>query len=379
MGKALVGVDIGSTAVRVVEVAGISSEGWAEIRRIGIEPIQPDWLDAGDVRANRKTAVGAALARALKQAGVSGRGIIVGCPTPYASVRRVSVPDSLSVAERTAFIRNQKTQITPVASNDDAALSWNSAAATTDAAGKVTHDLVVAASKRDVIQALVDVCRLAKAEPRAIDLTGAALMRALVRIAPDDDSVMSVLDVGATKTMLATRRGGHLRSVRTVKLGGEMFTQALAQETNGTREDAEVSKRYLRIIEPTSRVAEPTTSYLGDLVAPAEPTPAKSSDAERRLLDEADRLINDISKLIAADAKEHGGRTSAVYLTGGGARVHGFAERLAQQIEVKVIPAPPWAEIADTRRNARWLEGANPEFISDLTVAVGLATWHEPS
>ena len=97
----LVGVDIGSTSVRAVEVAGVDVKGYALISRIGSSPLPQGAVVAGRVRSPKDVSV--ALVRALRAAGLPRHGFILGMTSPDLALTTMVFPATVRASEREAY------------------------------------------------------------------------------------------------------------------------------------------------------------------------------------------------------------------------------------------------------------------------------------
>jgi len=220
-----VGVDIGASEVRAVEVGGFDSHGLARVTRVGVAPLREGAVVGGRVR--NPLLVSQALSKALREAGLSSYGFVLGLSSPDVAVGRLQLPAAIRAAERESAIRHRGQEIAPTVKLADAVISTSLAGIDTTGEGNTLANLVVAAAKREEVDVLRKVCQLVRCNPRAIDLSASALLRGLVRVDRSDSQVATVVDVGASKTMVVTRRGPHLRSLRVIPVGGINFTRAI--------------------------------------------------------------------------------------------------------------------------------------------------------
>lgn len=368
-----VGVDIGSSGVRVVEVIGLDAYGYAIIRRAVTIPLREGIVVAGDIK--HPAVVGQALDAAFKKAKVSRHGFVLGTTSRFVTVGRITSPDAVQPAERTAQIRMSRQEISPTVPLAESSVSWNLVRTEVTSTKNIVHTLNVGAVLNREIAELQNVCRLANATPQAIDLTGAALVRAMVRVPPEDDSVATVVDIGATKTLIVTRQGLHVRSIRTVPMGGASITRALMGVLQVPYEEAEERKRYVRVRSARQSAAE--TSYSG-----ISGEQSALSEAEIAVNRSAEALVEEIAKSVSADAQANGRQmTQGIQLTGGGARLIGLAERIEARVGVPTAKAAQWADAEFNKSTAHLFKGGEPDVdaLNDLAAAVGLALWRSPS
>lgn len=371
LGNRKVGVDIGATAVRVAEVVGVDADGYAVVRRAAIVPIKEGSIVAGEVK--NPVVLGQALSFALKQAGVPRQGFVLGSSSRYVTVGRLESPGAVAPHERTAQIRLSRKEISPTVPIEDSAVSWNTIPGYPVQPGNTA--LNVALMKRLAVEEMQKVCKIASAMPQAIDMNAAGVVRAMVRCFPDDHAVASVVDVGASKISVVTRQGLHVRSVRIVAQGGQNITRALMGAEDVDYEEAEHRKRYIRLNRARSA---PAGGY-ADVVADDSLAPTVGEQAVQAAVDQ---LIEEIAKSVAADSQASNGSASqAVQLTGGAARIPGFADRLQLRLGIPVVLAKPWADLQFNKNTAPLFRDGepDPEALGDLTAAIGLALWKVPS
>lgn len=373
-----VGVDIGATEVRVVEVSGIDRDGFAVISRVSVQKLPEGAVRAGKLRQVQPVAV--ALQRAFKEAKIPTTAVVLGIAAPEAAVTRQRLPGAVKPDERTAAIRNRGTEISPLVPLPDATLAINHVRTETSGEGQSWDQLVVAAALTSDIEALMGLSKLARIVPRAVDLSGAALLRSLVRVPANAHDVATIVDVGATSTTVVTREGPHARSLRTVPTGGDDVTRALQEVRGDTFDEADRRKQHMRFADATPQIVDVTDTY-GD-------------DADDRLLEErtetkveeafnraGDQLIAAIAASVEHDASVYGTFTQAVSLTGSSALLGGLKERLQQRLGVPVQIGRPWATVAPHKRNEAYRRGDkdDPVILLKLATAVGLALWKDVS
>jgi type IV pilus assembly protein PilM len=372
-----VGVDIAAGAVRVAVVNGIDSRGFAVVSRIGMVPYRDGVVEGGHVR--QPVVVAQALVAALRQAGAPRYGFILGYAAPEVATTRISMPSAIKPEERVTTIRTSNIQIAPTLPLEDSIIDANYVRTLTTAEGVSIDTLVVAAAQRSEVDALKSLMSLARCEPRAIDLSAAALMRALVRTPSTSVEVHTVIDIGATKTTVATRQGPHLRSVRVIPVGGLNITRAIMAATSDTADQAEKRKTFMRL----SNAAEPEPVSL-PLAYGTDKPEAVTVDNETRMDEAVNNVVNDLIEQIAAsienDASGFGNQfTQGVVLSGLTAQIPGLKERINQRLGVQVQLGRPWARIEPSRANAQYLVGGpdNPRPLLDLSTAIGLALWRK--
>ena len=369
----MIGVDVGTTAVRAVEIAGVGPDGFAVITRIGIAQLPEGAVIAGRVR--QPEIVGAAIARALKDGGISRYGVVLGMGTVDVTVTRMLLPASVRRDERIGAVRALGRPVGPTLDLSESVIgsSLVSVLATAEGVPMATVDIV--AARQSDLDALLLAAKIAKVVPRAVDLTGAATLRALTRANPQFGEIGTVVDIGATKVTVTTRQGGVLRSIRTTNGGGLDLTRAIMNVTGESIAEAERRKLSMRLTAPDNGFMS------GGYVDDADEYRQSTSVVDDALNAAADILVETIGQSIEADSVNHGAFTQAVTMCGGTTLLRGLKDRLQGRVGVPVTIGRPWADVERTRRNAKYfIEGRpDPRILLSIAPATGLALWREPA
>ncbi len=341
MAQRIVGLDIGTSAVRAVELT-VDNGHRPVLEAFGQVGLPPGAVVDGEIRD--RSQVVQALRRIWREGGFKQRKVVLGVAGLRAITREVDMPP-IPPGELDEAVKFQADQVLPFPM-DQTMVSSKVMAQFTDAEGTPQIRVLVAAVHRELIGGVVEAVKEAGLEPVGIDLDTAALARALHDPATDGPEV--VVSVGAGLTLVVVQRGGQLQFVRTIDLGGETITRAIASALDVPLVDAEQIKRELGGPDAHDYRAENATrTAIGD-------------------------LVGEIHNSIRFYSSQPGRTTpERVLVTGAGARVAGFMEQLQQGLDVQVLPASPLSRI-DTGHL-----GISPEQLASidatLAVPVGLA------
>lgn len=377
-----VGVDLGSNAVRVAEVDGLTKDSFARVTKAATVPLQPGAIVGG--RIKDPAAVAHALRRALKDAKIGPYGLVFGLTSPETAVALTSMPASLSAPDWSAALRISDKPISPKLPIAKSALSMYQVAEVAGPDGApLTRTLLTAGALNDELGALLQVCRLAKVTPRAVDLAGAATARCLTRTVDGNDDVATLVDIGGSKVTVVTRQGLHLRSLRTFDGGGDRITRAIMGAVGCTYEDAEDLKLSTRLRSAETPAAKPVVED-GTGYGSAEESSVRDEDtsdvAYESLSTATDSLVDDIAAAVESDADAHPANpTQGIMLCGGTSLLRGLKDRLVQRTGVHVQVGRPWATVVASKRTENLLiDGAeDPVSMLTLATAIGLAMWKE--
>lgn len=372
--KTWTGVDIGSTGVRAAKVAGIDDEGFAVIERFAIVPLRGDAVIGGKIR--NQAMVAQAVKKATKAVGASSSSVIMGLSSPEQGVSRIALPAAVKPAERIAALRTMQVQVAATVPTAEAAISTNFVREENTADGRRVAALVVGAAMNTEVENLVKVCQLAGIDPRAVDLSGAGTLRALIRDLPNSRDAATIVDIGATTTTIISREGLHVRSIRSFNGGGLDLTRAIAAAGRESLEEAERRKYSMRL---AVRQAQRDNGY-GALVEDDEVRATVGETAiERALSTAADLLVDQIAQTVESDVGAS--QTRQIALCGGASLMRGLKERLQRRLALEVRIGHPWARLERSKHNVEFFHNGreDPRLMLLLSTATGLALWRDAS
>ena len=342
MAERTVGLDIGTSAIRAVELT-VDGAAAPVLEAYGQVGLPPGTIVDGEIRDRAQ--VVSALERLWREGGFSERQVRVGVAGLRAITREVDMPP-LPPDELDEAVRFQANDVVPFPV-EDTTMSAKVIAQFQDAEGSPQVRVLVAAAHRDLVDGVVGAVEGAGLQPVGIDLDTAALARAL-RDEGAAGITEAIVSVGAGLTMVVIHQNGLLQFVRTVDLGGDSITRSIAGALDLPMADAEGLKRHLGAPGAHDpRVTSATRSAIGD-------------------------LVNEIQSSLRFYSSQPGRALPArLLVTGGGALVTGFMEQLQETVEMPVIEASPLARV-DTHRLPISPEQA-AAIDPTLAVPVGLA------
>ena len=355
MAKTRIGVDIGSTAVRVAEVA---AGDVPVVVRAAQVPLAPGAVEAGEVR--QPEVVAEALRGLWSQSGVKGRQVFLGVGNQRVVVREVALP-WLPEKELRDSLAFQVQEFIPMAA-DDAVLDFDPLGEM-DQGGRRMQRILLVAAHKGMVSALVEAVLAAKLEPQGIDLTPFAAVRAVgsgdAPLDLESQGDEAVIDVGAHVTSICVHDHGVTRFVRILPSGGRDVTVAIARGLGLDDDAAESLKRGETVVPPPP----------DETGAPQE---IPGSDEVKRLaLSRAGSFVDEIrSSLEFYAAQVPGARIARVVVAGGGSRLDGFLELLQERIPVEVERGHLFERV---KSELDLSAEASGEAEAVLAVAVGLA------
>jgi type IV pilus assembly protein PilM len=369
--KGRIGLDIGSTAVRAVELTGGDPPNVVKAAQV---PLPAGAVENGEVK--EPDVVADALRELWERGGFKAKRVYMGVGNQRVVVREIALP-YLPEKELRASLGFQVQEFIPMAV-DEAVLDYDPIGEFEQDDRKMLRMLLVAA-QRQMVDAVVAAATGAKLEPVGLDLVPFALVRSVgttgVGMDLEDEGDEAVIDIGAHVTNIVVHARGTVRFVRILPSGGRDITLAIAR---GIGVDDEVAERLKRgedvelVVQPPGEPGEGGDEE--ETGEPPTPPPAGPPDLGRVreiAMQRAASFVDEIrSSLEFYTAQAQGARIARVLVTGGGSKLEGFLDLLRQRIPVQV-------EAGRVFQHARSHLSLSDEALGEaepvLAVAVGLA------
>jgi type IV pilus assembly protein PilM len=343
MTASIVGIDIGSSALRAVEVSDPSKAKPTLVRYHEVQ--LPDGaVSRGEVV--EPNTVAAALKSLWSAGGFKSKNVVLGMGNHRVLARDLTVP-KMSIKRIREALPFQVQDMLPVPVAD-ALLDFYPISESNGDSGPEINGLLIVAVK-EAVQSNVKAVQLAGLTPVQVDLIPFALSRVTHR-SQEDKGAIAQIDVGVATTTVVVTQAGVPQFVRLIPAGGGDLTQALVLRLGITAEEAEALKR--------TKGLTPATDVEGQLAA------AVIREVTIELLGS---LRNTVTYFV--NTRQNIPVTKIV-LTGGGAQLDGFSQALGEMTRLPVAAAEPSGSVVLGRGIStdalRATRGA-------FTVALGLA------
>lgn len=337
--KNLVGLDIGSSSVKVVELQG--KTGNLTLASLAHEGLQPDTVVDGQIM--ELNSVSHAIAHVFQANQIKTAAVAAGVSGNSVIVKNIIVP-SMTHEELEESIDWHAEEHIPF-DIADVSLDYQIVGKTPD-----SLQVLIAVCKRDSVANLKQAIQLAGKLPIIIDVDAFALQNCYeVNYDPQADQTVALLNVGASTSNINIVQGTRSIFTRDISFGGNQYTAALQKEHGLTFEHAEQLKRTGKAPgESEAHNLAPIFESVSDMLALEV---QKTFDFYRATSDT--------------------GQVQKILLSGGGSKLPDIADFLAERFAMTVEFLDPFRKIKiDERRY-------DPEFLSatvpEMAVAVGLA------
>src|SRR5262245_41696976 len=235
--KSLVGLDIGSSAVKAVE---LKPAGKAyKVAAFGSEPVPPDSIVDGAIMDG--TAVVEAIRRLFESQKIKTKEVAASLSGNAVIVKKISLP-AMTEAELAESIYWEAEQYIPF-DIQDVNLDYQ-ILDRTDIGGKSAMDVLLVAAKKEKIADYTGVIGQAGRVAVVIDVDAFALQNAYeVNYGVEPGAVVVLLNAGASATNINIVQGEQSVFTRDISTGGNAYTEALQKELNLPFEQADLLKR----------------------------------------------------------------------------------------------------------------------------------------
>lgn len=333
-------LDIGTSAVRLCELsqtkAGFQLTKYYQ-REFNIDPAMEE-ADKQDKRAD-------ILAELLKEAKVRGKKAIVAVPGQSVFTRNRPLPP-VPEYKVTQIVRYEIQQQIPFSLNE-IALDYQ-VLDRTEVGG---YDVMMAAIKVDVVEKQLEILSRVKRTVETVDVSPLAAYNWLTHTGDfgEEGQCIALVDMGATTTDIVIQKDNQFKFTRSLHVGGNDVTTAIATAFNTPFDEAEKIKR--------EKAFAPTGDPKRD---------GRGGEVTGRILG---RLVGELNRSFAYfRSQPGGGPVTRVIITGGGSCLKNIIPYLQRELNIEVRIAQPLAglAIAPTANEAS-------EYPEQACVALGLA------
>ncbi|MGE3401347.1 MAG: type IV pilus assembly protein PilM [Vicinamibacterales bacterium] len=340
--RALVGLDIGSSAVKAVELKA-AGKGF-RVAAFGSEPVPPEAIvdgaiiDAAAVTDAIRRLFDGQKAFKTKEvcASLSGNAVIV---------KKITLP-VMTDTELDESIYWEAEQYIPF-DIQDVNLDYQVLDAGTGPESRGSMDVLLVAAKKDKIGDYTSVIAQAGRTPAVVDVDAFALQNAFeVNYGLEPGRIVVLLNAGASAININILQGDQSVFTRDISMGGNAYTEAVQKELDLPFEAAEAVKQGIPVDGATFEDAQPILHAVTENV-----------------LLEIQKTFDFFKATAASD------QIDRIMLSGGASRVDGFREMLQERFSAPVEEFDPFRAVTWDRK----LGAPSPELAATAAVAVGLA------
>lgn len=240
--KALIGLDISSSAVKLVELAEAGANQF-RLERYAIEPLPRDAVTDGNIASLE--AVAESIRRAWKRLGSSTRQVSLALPAAAVITKKITLPAGLRELEMEIQVESEANQYIPFAI-EEVNLDYQVLGPANSGTDEV--EVLIAASRKEKVEDRVAAAEAAGLKAVVMDVESFASQAAfdlIKRRLPEagKGKVVALVDIGAQMMKVTILRDENVLYSREQAFGGNQLTQDISRSYGMSTEEAEAAKR----------------------------------------------------------------------------------------------------------------------------------------
>ncbi len=308
--KSVIGLDIGSGFVKVVEVDHSGDQ--PEVVRVAMRPLLPDAIVEGEIMDYGL--VSDAVSGLFSEIGMKGAEVVTAVGGHDVIIKKIEM-DRMKEGDAREVIKWEAEQHVPF---DIKSVEIDFQILDPEGDGMQMEVLLVAA-KRELVDNKVGLLQDAGVEPIVIDVDAFALHNAFEHNYPDAlDGIVALVNVGHETTNVSILEDGVPILTRDIPFGSRKIREDLQRERGLTAEQAED-------VVQARETAEDLDSFV-----------ASSADEVAVGIERASAFLM---------TREDGNSVGRIFLSGGGARIPGMSESLARRMNVETEIVNPFERV----------------------------------
>lgn len=349
--KSALGVDIGSSSIKVVQLK--KKGGKAILETYGALSLGPYGnLDIGSVTNLSTDDIARALIDVIKESNVTVNSGVISIPSSSSLIFTISLPETIKEDQFPTVVPTEARKYIPVPISE-VTLDWflipkEAEDYTYDANNKDKNiinnknEVLVVAIHNDILSKYQEILTKSNFNSDSFEMEIFSNIRSTTI---HDLSPVLFMDFGASKTKLSVIEGGVVRLFHVVNRGSQDITKNISQSLGITFNEAEKFKRNVGL-----------DSSVGKEVA----------DIVKLSID---YIFSDTNSVVLAYEKKYNKSISKIIFAGGGSLLKGLHDYASLNLHTEVIYSNPFSKTEAPAFLTPVLESSGPEF----SVAVGLA------
>ena len=351
-----VGIDIGSSAIKVVEIKKKGSK--AILETYGAIALGPyDALDVGRVTNLPVPKIAEALKEVLKQSGVTATSGAFSIPVQSSLIFTIELPAQVPESEMTTIIPTEARKYIPVPitevsldyftlpKKESSFEEMNTTENSTNISQKLGDkiNVLVVATQNNAISRYRSIISESNLSASFFEIEIFSSIRANFE---HELSPVLLMDFGASRTKLSIVEFGMVKSYHTVERGGADITDSISRSLSIPFGEAEKMKKEFGLF------GNPTEKSLADIIKI-----------------HIDYIFSETNNVLLGYEKRYNRTISKIIFTGGGSLLKGLPEVAANNFRAEIEIGHPFSKVNAPAFLEKVLLTMGPEF----AVALGLA------
>lgn len=233
----VVGIDISSTAVKLIELR--QQSGRYRVEAYASEPLPPNAVVEQSI--NNDEAVGEAIKKALARSRSNAKQAAIAVAGSSVITKTIKMNDGLNDEEMDVQVRAEADQYIPYPL-DEVALDWERQSQSSDN----TVDVLLAACRLETVERRRDAVEYAGLNAEVMDVEAFCVERAFAllgrQLEDETAETVAIIDIGATMTTLNVLHEGKSIYTREQLFGGKQLTEDIMRRYGMSEEEASQAK-----------------------------------------------------------------------------------------------------------------------------------------
>lgn len=342
----LVGIDISSTAVKLLELSQTTGRAGTSYRveAYGVEPLPSNAVVEKNIA--EVDAVGEAIRAAVKRSGTKAKNAAVAVSGSAVITKVISMPASLSDQDLESQIQLEADQYIPYPLEE---VNIDFEVLGQSEKNPELVDVLLAASRSENVDDRVAALELAGLTAAVVDVEAYAMENACTQLVDQlpeggEEQTIAIVDVGATTTTLNVLHNNKIIYTREQNFGGRQLTEEIQRRYGLSMEEAGMAKRQ---------------GGLPDNYVPEVLDPFKEA-----MVQQVSRSLQFFFSSSAYSSVEH------IVLAGGSSSIPGVDDLIEEKLGTSASVANPFANMSVANK-------VKPQVLSAdapaLMIACGLA------
>ncbi|MGD0584419.1 MAG: type IV pilus assembly protein PilM [Oryzomonas sp.] len=337
--KEVIGVDIGSSSVKLVQIKCLKDA--FQLLNVGIVPLPPEAIVDNTLIDSSSIVI--ALKNLVTSLGIKVKDVACSISGNSVIIRKITLP-AMPAEELEDQIIWEAEQYIPFDIND---VNMDFQILSPDSIDPAKMNVLLVASKKDIINDYMAVFNEAAMQLSVVDVDSFAVQNAFEinhDIGPDE--VVALINIGSAIMNINIVKGGITLLTRDVQMGGNLYTEEIQKQMGLDSAEAESAKILAREIH---------NSTLLDVLGKVNDTITQEI---RRSLDFYNSTANE-------------DRITRIFVSGGGSKVYNLNETVGEKLSLPVETINPFAKLRYNEKDF------DPEYLQEIgplmAVSVGLA------
>ena len=343
--KRLVGLDIGSSSIKLAEV--ISNSKGHYLNRFCEVPL-PKGVIIDGILADASI-MSLKIKEIFKLARCGRKGIVTSLAGNSVIIKKVTL-EKMNETELRDLIRDEAGKYLPFENMDDVNYDFQILGENNYNPNQM--DIVIVAAKKEIVNSYLDAVTVSGQNVDILDVAPFVLETLYgINYEFDNEEIVVLINIGANTTGINVVKGGVSVFTRDFALAGNSITEAIQEKNKVTFEEAEKLK-------------------VGGLPEGSE---GDNLDLKNNILQFAQPICMEIERSIDYFRSTFGGEDiKQILLAGGSARIPNLAKHLSEMLNVKTEVMDPFLKINYNKRNIDIKNLENIKPVAAAAIGLGL-------